>query len=87
MKEYRVIYDTEHFIDGVVCESLEDAIATVEEIYVAWMDEGPEDVDEWNYMIYTCSCWVEASTGEDWETCWEPDDEFLGCIGWEERDV
>ena len=85
MKEFRVIYDTEHFVDGVSCDTLEEAIDTVEEIYDGWMMYGPEDVGEWNYMIDTCTCWVESRSGGEWEICWEPDDNFLRCIGWEEK--
>lgn len=85
MKEYRVIYDTEHFTDGFEVDTEDEAIDRCKGIYVGWMIEPMSCADDWNGMIYNCAAWVEKYDPEtgDYIPYWEPDDEYLTSIGWD----
>ena len=94
MKEYRVIYDTENFIDGFDVDTEEDAIEGCKDTYIEWMMEERSQwsaiptvaqIENWDYMIYNCAAWVEKYDPETGEyiPCWEPDDEYLTSIGWD----
>ena len=86
MKEYRVIYDTEHFIDGFEVATEDEAIERCKDIYLGWMAaEDKTQTETWDNMIYTCSAWVEKFDPEEggYIPYWEPDDEYLTSIGWD----
>ena len=85
MKEYRVIYDTENFIDGFDVDTEEDAIERCKDVYIGWMKYETPGTEEWDSMIYNCAAWVEKYDPEtdDYIPYWEPDDEYLTSIGWD----
>lgn len=89
-KQYRVIYDGDHFIDGFEVETLEGAKSSAIEILQNWLDEAvmEEDDEAFDIMIYNCMTWVEEyneETGE-WGECWGPSDDDLKAIGWIARE-
>lgn len=88
MKKFRCIYDGDSFIDGIDCETFEQAKALAEDILCDWEAEVVDD-EEHDYMVYNCMTWAEEydeDTGT-WNDIWYPSDEFLKSIGWVERTV
>ena len=91
---YRVVVDTDSFTDGFDCESLGQAKGEAEDTLLEWMcqermewkDEfhpTEEELDNYNYMIYNSSAYVEKYNPDtdEYEEEWWPDEEE---IGWKE---
>ena len=88
MAKYRCIYDGDSFIDGIECETFDEAKNLAEDILSDWAVQSADDEDH-NYMVSNCMTWVEEfneDTGE-WEDIWYPSDEFCESIGYVERTV
>lgn len=105
-KPYRVTWENEHSCDGFDCDSFERAKGEAFDTLLEWMsDESlkwdfddnmtpiptPEQIDDWNYMIYNCGVYLykynpdtdEYDEIEDWATEAEFEE-----IGWKElRDL
>ena len=101
---YRMVYDGDSCIDSIDHESLEDAIDDAIDTLVTWegeqmegwkfADDGtplptPEQIENWDYMIYNSGCYVVAfneETGEynDYldEAEWPVSDEDTDQIDW-----
>ena len=95
MARYKVVYDTDHTCDAIEVSSVEHGLDLCVQIFWDWeMDElrgmeldtekweyhpTREQIEKWDYMIDSCSVWVE-----DTETNSEyyPSDEDLDRIGW-----
>ena len=93
-RKYRMVYDTENFIDSVTFDTFEDAKADLFATYELWMQEEhakwksveptEEDKENWDYMIYNCACWIEElKENNEYATCYEPTDAELREIGWD----
>lgn len=86
-KEFKVIYDGGHFIDGIEFDTLEEAQDASYDILYSWMNDcANEDAETWNMMINECSVWVEqyVEDADDWSEVWSPSDDYLREIGWVE---
>lgn len=85
---FKVIYDGDSFIDGVDCDSLEEAQFTAMQILQSWVESSSEMSDEdWNYFVYNAAVWVEqwCEDASDYVECWSPADAVLVDIGFCER--
>ena len=90
------IWDTEDCVDGIGCDTIEEAISTCKDILLNWAIEershwastvpNDEEKDAWNDMIARCCAYVETydpdtDTSHD---VWCPSDDDLSSIGWVE---
>ena len=85
MAKYRCIYDGDSFIDGIDCETFDEAKYYAEDILREWATQAENEEDH-DCMVYNCMTWVEEyneDTGE-WEDIWYPSDEFCESIGFVE---
>jgi len=94
VKPFRLIYDTESFIDGIDFGTFEEAKDAAYTILLSWMNDcSMESGEEWNMMIENCSVWVERyesfdyAEGGDYYIYWQPDDAYLESIGWKQTAV
>lgn len=71
---YLVLTDAGDFIDGIGCETLDDAIVTAKDVMINWESEKmsnwkweagkplpsptPEQIEEWDSMIENCGCYI-----------------------------
>ena len=101
---YETVWDGDHFIDGQKHEDLESAINDAEETLIQWTSEQmwnwkfddktnlpaptEKQIEDWDYMIYNCGCYVvpfDEETGEyaslD-DAVWPRTDEDTDRIGW-----
>lgn len=85
---YKLIIDGGNFIQGVDVSSVVEGIFRGKDIMLSWMEEElrsmsstptKEEIEKWNYMIDSCTIWVEDSDGE----CYYLSDEDCDEIGWE----
>ena len=88
VKRYRCIYDGDSFIDGIECETFEEAQEKAKYILEEWVLQA-EELDDFEHDMMICNCmtWVDEydpDTGT-WNDIWYPEDEFLEAIGWVER--
>lgn len=85
MAKYRCIYDGDSFIDGIDCETMEEAQHIAMDILTEWSTQytSREDHDE---MVANCMTWVEEydEENDEWVDVWYPDDDFCQSIGWVE---
>lgn len=91
---YRMIYDcdTGGFIDGIDCQTLEEAKDEAFKTLNIWMESEScwtnktkaKQIEDWNYMIENDGVWVEEYDPETdgYEECWYPSDAELEDIGW-----
>lgn len=95
---YKVIFDTDSFCDGCDASSFDEAKDIAEGILVDWaVDEQQQlgcpldvkewtekQIDEWDYMIYNSSVWVEKYNPDtdEYEECWGLSYEDEKKIGW-----
>ena len=93
---YRVIYDTDSVCDGFDAESFEQAKYSAEDTLCEWEAEQASDYpcdfkdwtegqrDDWDYMIYNYSVWVEKYNPDtdEYEECWGLSYEDEKKIGW-----
>ena len=98
-KPWMVVYDTDDMTDGFGCDSFEEAKDDALGILCNWMNAergtwkvenhipvpDEEQKENWNYMIETCSVYVQKYIPytDEYETCWNPDDHDLKNIGWD----
>lgn len=85
---YRCIYDGDSFIDGIACNTLDEAQYTAVSILEDWLSEAVNlSDDDFNMMIYNCMTWVEEEDPEtgELEDVWYPTEDILKSIGWVER--
>ena len=92
---WMVVYDGDSFTDGFGCASLDEAKDRALGILVDWAeaermnwktDPPTEDeIDDFDYMIYNCSVWVEKYNPDtdEYEEYWSPSYEDEKEIGWE----
>ena len=94
--KYIMIWNTEDCCDGFYFEAAteEDAKDMLREIYTNWMtaeqenwkapEPTPEEIENWNYMISECYCYLLPDDAEDEDDeIWLTDEE-LEEIGWKE---
>ena len=96
---YKMIWDTDQAVCGEDCETFEDAKAAALNVYEGWMEaewmmwtsEKPtaKNIEDWNYMIYNCCCYIvryDPRTDEydDADDAYYLSDEELEEIGWKE---
>lgn len=86
MKEFRCIYDGDSFIDGIDCDTIEEAQNYARDILIEWATTYESDEDH-NMMVENCMTWVEQydPKTDEWEDIWYPEEEFLESIGFTER--
>ena len=93
-RKYRMVYDTEAYIDASTFDDFESAKIDLFETYRLWMvgerscwesDEPTEkEKEDWDFMIYNCCCWIEVLRDDgEYEICYEPTDAELREIGWD----
>lgn len=98
-KNWHAVYDMEHCIDGIECETFEKAKDCVMDIYSTWIDswlaecENPADPTyddrvNLNFMVCTMSAYVTEydPDTDEYYPCWAPSDEDLAEIGWVEME-
>lgn len=96
---YKMIWDTDNAVDSDDCETFEDAKAAALNVYEGWMEgewmgwksEKPsaKNIEDWNYMIYNCCCYIvkydpETDEYTDADDAYYLSDEELEAIGWKE---
>lgn len=101
---YETVWDGDHFIDGQKHEDLECAINDAKDTLIQWMSEqmwgwkfddktnspAPTEaqIEDWDYMIYNCGCYVVPFDEEIGEyadlddAVWPRTDEDTDKIGW-----
>lgn len=96
-KPYRTIYDGDSFIDGIDCDSYEEAKDQAEDCLISWMIEErstwrdyfhptEDELDRYNYMICNCGTWIEKynPATDEYEECGGLSYEDEERIGWKE---
>lgn len=96
---YKMIWDTEHTVDSEDCDSFEDAKEAALNTYMLWMEEQwmewesetptKKNIEDWNYMIYNCCCYIvkydpETDEYTDADDAHYLSDKELEEIGWKE---
>lgn len=94
--KYHMVFDMLDNIDGIDCDSLEEAKDQLYNTYCDWMAETQrrwksdapteEEKNYWNTMIDSFCCWIDKynSMTDEYETCYEASREELENIGWKE---
>lgn len=92
---YMVCWDNGHDDGEIECRSMDQAVSIAEDTLVEWVVQEtatwksdiptPEEIDQYNYMIYNCSVEVRSynPNTDEYELAWEPsqaDEEQLGWV-------
>ena len=92
---FKMIYDGGHFIDGMDCDTGEEARDAALETLCEWMAEEqgtwksekptPLEIERWNWMIEEMMCWIQVYDPEtdDYDDTYLTDED-LESIGWKE---
>ena len=86
--QFKVIYDGDSFIDGIDCDSFEEAQHYAMEVLSGWVDSAYDSTtDDWNYFVNNAGVWVEqwCEDANEYIECWSPSDSLLESIGFVER--
>jgi len=82
VKEYMMIFDMEHTVDGVAFETLEEAKSDAMDTYLLWIAEETakwkcsekgipmpteEEIESWDMMVENCICYVAKRDPETGE--------------------
>lgn len=76
MMRYKMVWETEHCVDGIDYETLEEVKEYAIETLLQWMKSqvinnrypmnpkewNEKQIEEWNYMIYNCGVSVRDNT-------------------------